>query len=306
MFDFDDEDKDNPIGSILRYHRAQRDLELDNIAEELRIRLDYLKAMEQGRFDLLPVGIYRRSFLKAYAEYLKLDADGILNMLDEQEMAAGRAERESPSVPVPRSHVGEAVEEERLVKEEPVPKAVPLTRPPRRENRAAYGFLVFLGLLIGALCVTFLFKIGMEDSRMMPVVPVSAEVESLVVEAPEPPDTMELFMQLLDEKIGQAPELILRVEASGRSWIQVFSDGAELYTGFVNENINAEFKFRDKLSINVGVNQGVRAWLNDFELLPLESGKTILDRENFIEFIPTDRATEIVRVHQSSHQGISP
>ena len=81
IFDFDDEDRDNPIGSILRYHREQRKLDLVNVAEELKVKLDYLQAMEQGRFDLLPSGFYRRSFLKAYAEYLKLDVDEMLSRL---------------------------------------------------------------------------------------------------------------------------------------------------------------------------------------------------------------------------------
>lgn len=303
MFDFDDEDKDNPIGSVLRYYRLQRKLDLDHISEELRIRLDYLEAMERGRFDLLPAGIYRRSFLKAYAEYLKLDADNVVRMLDQRQ---GTPDREMmQSRPAPKAPLGEPAETENSVKEGLAPKMPPPVKPPSRENRAAYGFLVFLGLVIGALCVIFLFKIGIEDGQRMSATAALAEAESLMV-VPEPPDTMELFMQLLDEKIGQAPELVLRVEASGRSWIQVFSDGVQLYTGFVDENMSAEFKFRDKLSINMGVNQGVRGFLNGFELIPLESGITRLDRENFIESIPMDKANELVRVHESTHEGISP
>ena len=80
--------------------------------------------------------------------------------------------------------------------------------------------------------------------------------------------------------------------------MRVVSDGAEVYTGFVNENMNAEFLARDELSINLGVNQGVKAWLNGFELIPLEEGVTYLNRENFKEFIPTDRANEILREHE--------
>ena len=112
MFDFDDEDQENPIGSVLRYHREQKKLSLEQISEELRVRLEYLEAMEYGRFDLLPSGFYRRSFLKAYAEYLKLDADQILKTLEEQERSTEEDEGESPSVR--KAHLVGALEEEKI------------------------------------------------------------------------------------------------------------------------------------------------------------------------------------------------
>jgi len=295
MFDFDDEDKQNPIGSVLRYHREQKKLSLDQISEELKVRREYLEAMEHGRFDLLPVGFYRRSFLRAYAEYLKLDPDHILKMFEEQERATKKGEGESP--PVPKAHVEGISEEKKIEREKPAHKFTPPIKPPPRESRAGFWFSVFLGFLIGALCLIFLFKIGIRNDQKTSVSLAMAEAESLMV-SPAPVDTLELFMNLLDEKIGASPELILRVEASGRSWMRVVSDGAELFTGFVNENMNAEFLAKDELSINLGVNQGVKAWLNGFELLPLEKGITRLNRENFKEFTSTDRANEIVREHE--------
>ncbi len=295
MFDFDDEDKENPIGSVLRYHREQKELSLADISEELRVRREYLEAMEQGRFDLLPVGFYRRSFLRAYAEYLKLDADHILKMLEEQERATKKGEGESPSVP--KAHLGEALEEEKTTKERPAQKISPPTKPPSEESRTGFWFSVFLGLLIGTLCLIFLFRLGIRNGQKTSTSQAVAEAESLMV-TPEPVDTLTLFMNLLDEKIGASPELILRVEASGRSWMRVVSDGAELFTGFVNENMNAEFLAKDELSINLGVNQGVKAWLNGFELVSFEKGTTRLNRDNFKEFILTDRANQIVRDYE--------
>lgn len=295
MFDFDDEDKENPIGSVLRYHREQKKLSIDQISEELKVRREYLEAMEHGRFDLLPTGFYRRSFLKAYAEYLKLDADHILKMFEEQERTTQKSEDEFPRVP--KAHLGEALEEEKAAEKRPAQKVTLPTKPPSEESRAGFWFSVFLGFLIGALCLIFLFKVGIRSDQKTSVGQALAEAESLMV-SPAPMDTMELFSNLLDEAIGGSPELILRIEAAGESWIRIISDGAELYTGFINENMNAEFLAKDELSINLGKNQGVKAWLNGFELLPLEKGITRLNRENFKEFTSTDRANEIVREHE--------
>lgn len=84
MFELDEESKEYLIGSVLRYHRELRKLDLDFVAEQLKIRREYVVAMEQDQFDLLPEGVYRRSFLKAYARFLKLDPDHILKVFDEQ------------------------------------------------------------------------------------------------------------------------------------------------------------------------------------------------------------------------------
>ncbi|MGB2988513.1 MAG: helix-turn-helix domain-containing protein [Candidatus Zixiibacteriota bacterium] len=291
-FGFDDEDRANPIGSILRYQREQRKLDLVNISEELKVKLDYLQAMEQGRFDLLPSGFYRRSFLKAYAEYLKLDMDEMLRVLDEEEAALGKGG--AKPLTMPKIPLVETPREETIQKPAPVQGLCPPVRPPPRGTPASFAFAVFLGLIIGAACLIFLFKGGEGEYHEAATGLSMAETESLEV-IPEPPDTMELFMRLLDEKIGSAPELILRIEAAGRSWIRVTSDEVELYTGFINESMNAEFKARESLSINLGVNEGIKAFLNGFEMKPLEKGVTYLDRGNFTEFIPTDRANELVQ-----------
>ena len=295
IFDFDDEDRENPIGSILRYHREQKKLNLLNIAEELKVKFDYLQAMEQGRFDLLPSGFYRRSFLKAYSEYLKLDVDEMLKVLDEQELGAKRGEVKPPTMP--KMPQVEIAPEETKQKQVPVQGLCPPVPPPARGTPAGFAFSVFLGLVIGAACLIFLFK-GGEGEYQEAVAGLSmVEAESLQV-IPEPPDTMERFMRLLDEKIGSAPEMILRIEAGGRSWIRVTSDGNELYVGFISRDMSTEFRARESFSVNLGVNEGVKAFLNGFEMRPLEKGVTYLDRQNFYEFIPTDNANELVRAHE--------
>jgi transcriptional regulator with XRE-family HTH domain len=294
-FDFDDEDKENPIGSLLRYNRQEKDLDLDEISRALKVRRDFLEAMEKGRFDLLPAGFYRRSFLKAYAEYLKLDADNLLKMLDEQEKKTKKHEERTP--PPPKPHKDEETEEDKTEEQESAEKEVIPAEPYAGGSGVGYWFLIFFGLLVGAACLVFLFNLGIEKEHKIAAIQTVAEVESVVV-IPEPLDTMTLFMQLLEEKIGQAPEMILRIEVAGESWIRVYSDGNELFSGFVYDNMNVEFKAKERFAINLGKNQGVRAWLNGFALIPIESGVTYLNRENFQEYIPSDNANEIVRTYE--------
>jgi hypothetical protein len=61
------------IGSSLREARLRQGLELVDVQVATMIRVRYLEALENERFDLLPEGSYRRSFLREYAEFLGLD-----------------------------------------------------------------------------------------------------------------------------------------------------------------------------------------------------------------------------------------
>jgi transcriptional regulator with XRE-family HTH domain len=63
------------IGSSLREERLRRGIELTQVAADTCIRARYLRALEEGRFDLLPGTAYVRGFLRTYASYLGLDEE---------------------------------------------------------------------------------------------------------------------------------------------------------------------------------------------------------------------------------------
>jgi len=70
------------IGKILQDAREERGLTLDQVAGATYIRLHYLRAMEAGDFAALPSRVQVKGFLRSYADYLGLDGDGLLEMLD--------------------------------------------------------------------------------------------------------------------------------------------------------------------------------------------------------------------------------
>lgn len=75
--DPEDELPPNPdytgVGAVLRGARRQAGLSVEDIAVRLRIRRDYLKAIERGDFSALPGASYALGFVRSYAEYLRLD-----------------------------------------------------------------------------------------------------------------------------------------------------------------------------------------------------------------------------------------
>ncbi len=66
------------VGRLLRDQREARGLSVVDIEKRLRIRKNYVEAIEDGRFDLLPGAAYIPAFLRAYAAYVGLDAEKVL------------------------------------------------------------------------------------------------------------------------------------------------------------------------------------------------------------------------------------
>lgn len=63
------------IGALLRETRESYGGDVERIANALRIRAQYLVAIEEGRYDRLPAPVYALGFVRAYAIHLGLDGE---------------------------------------------------------------------------------------------------------------------------------------------------------------------------------------------------------------------------------------
>ncbi len=66
------------LGSILRDAREMKGLTLAEVQEQIRINSQYLDALEEGNYHLLPTQVHLRGFLRNYARFLDLDPDPLL------------------------------------------------------------------------------------------------------------------------------------------------------------------------------------------------------------------------------------
>jgi transcriptional regulator with XRE-family HTH domain len=295
MFEFDDENKEHPIGTILRYYREQNGVDLDAAAEKLRIKRDYLEAMEQDRFDLLPEGMYRRSFLRAYAAFLKLDPDQIMKMFDEQYHIEEGDQVETRTAWI-KAHLGEVQQQPTPVQEKFSAKRVAsFFRFPFKLSASGWLLLIAILVILLAIFFFFVFKpvIGNKSGNHI----ASAPQESTRISS-EPVDTLKLFLQMVEDSVVKAPEWTLKVNSIGECWMNLDSDGKRLFSAMVFENMNLEFKAKDSFTIYSGKNQGLSLTLNGFKLKPLPSGVTTLNRQNITEFISADMANEKVKSHE--------
>ena len=67
---------------ILKNTRIERGIELEEIQTRTKINIDFLNALENGEFDLLPEP-YIRLFLRAYSTEIGLDSKKILNQFEQ-------------------------------------------------------------------------------------------------------------------------------------------------------------------------------------------------------------------------------
>jgi cytoskeletal protein RodZ len=71
------------IGQRLRAEREEQRLTLEKVFEAIRIRVQYLQALEEDDLSAMPSPVQARGYLRNYAEYLGLDVEQMLHEMRE-------------------------------------------------------------------------------------------------------------------------------------------------------------------------------------------------------------------------------
>lgn len=90
-----------PIGEVLRKTRRRRKIELSQVEAATRIRVRYLRAIEDEDWDVLPGDVYARGFIRTYASYLGLDGQRLAGEYRRGSGEEGGNGAQRPEVPLP-------------------------------------------------------------------------------------------------------------------------------------------------------------------------------------------------------------
>ncbi len=84
--------KTRTIGEILKAERVYHRLSLVELSQRTRIRLEYLQALEENRFDELPAATFVKGYIKTYSRLFGFDYQPLLALLrrDYKESARGK------------------------------------------------------------------------------------------------------------------------------------------------------------------------------------------------------------------------
>jgi len=72
------------LGEELKRERVLRDISLREISEATKISIRILEAIENDNYKILPGGIFNRNFLRAYAQFIGLDPESVVNKYQQQ------------------------------------------------------------------------------------------------------------------------------------------------------------------------------------------------------------------------------
>jgi len=88
-------------GQLLRAVRTRYGYQVSDVAETLRIRVEYLQAIETGSYAKLPGTVYALGFIRSYAAFLDLDAATVVRMYKSE--IEDRTPTPAYSLPTPKS-----------------------------------------------------------------------------------------------------------------------------------------------------------------------------------------------------------
>lgn len=88
--------QETSIGTLLRLRRQERRLTVENVAVELNLTGDVIRALEDNDYTRLPEPVYTRGYIRAYARLLQLDDQLMAAMYSEA------TDTTESSHPVPR------------------------------------------------------------------------------------------------------------------------------------------------------------------------------------------------------------
>ncbi|NTW13051.1 MAG: helix-turn-helix domain-containing protein, partial [Anaerolineales bacterium] len=77
------------LGQRLKAAREEQKLTLEKVFQAIRIRVNYLKALEDDDLSVMPSPVQARGYLRNYAEYLGLDLDQLLEEVRASQQNAG-------------------------------------------------------------------------------------------------------------------------------------------------------------------------------------------------------------------------
>src|SRR5207249_2500305 len=68
-----------PIGQVLKRTRSRQKVDIRTVEAETKVRIKYLRALENEEWDVLPGPAYAKGFLRTYAQFLGLDGDALVD-----------------------------------------------------------------------------------------------------------------------------------------------------------------------------------------------------------------------------------
>jgi transcriptional regulator with XRE-family HTH domain len=258
------ESHESSFGEELRRSREVREVSLESIAAATKISVRYLTALEKGDYSRLPAPVFTRGFIRAYAGYLGLDPDEMVNgYLSEVGVVSGR----------PAETVAE-----------------PRRKAPRPASRVSLAVGSLLAV-IAVLTVIGIWKIR-PRSRGVPRRTPAAQQPAIPpnireVRAPSGPAAgISAPSTAVDPNAGVSLGLLLEADC----WMELFGDGRLIFSGLLRKGESRHFETRHDFRLTLGNARAAKITVNGRAIAPLgAAGEVVrdfrIDSEHLAELV---------------------
>lgn len=278
------------IGSKLRERREMISLTAAEVERHTHLRVNYVKALEEGAFEKLPSTVQTRGMLSNYANFLGLDVDEVLLRYAD----ALQAKRREKYVETPREKI-----------ETQVKPAMPFLR------TFIAGDLIFGVLMVAALAALAIWGVGrivsVREDQAEPTAPSIVEV---LIETAEPTGLDDAAVSTEEASLDGTPGSIVEgfaspeiqaspsdanvavsVYALGRVFVKIVADGRTAFEGRMAPRETKDFEAENQIVILTGDGSALRITYNGTDLGLMGGPGEVISRVYSVSGVLTPTAT---------------
>ena len=237
----------------LKELRESQNIDLNEIHSRTKINMEYLLALENGQFDVLPLP-YARLFLRAYVIEIGGNADEALRQLD---IFQGRK-------------VGKRLPKKTEPDELKTPQSTHKTKTPsqsRTPTKVRQDLIKGGLLLIVFLFAIFIIKKINEERS-------SAIIENGEIVLAENPDAItndQLVNNYVDDvsqtvAMAVEPPLKLKIVTSERIWYRIESDSSAPQAGYLTVGEEKSLSFENEIYVRLNQTAGTTLYINGIKV----------------------------------------
>jgi transcriptional regulator with XRE-family HTH domain len=239
------------LGEKIQQTRKEKKITLENIADQTKINIEFLKSMEQGRFDFLP-DLYVRNFLKLYVRQLGQDSSAFLDEYDEI------VHKDEPKI--------QTVTDEELKNFKPpkqlrsqISNIIEKIKPYIRQMNV-------LWLILGAIIVVLVVYSLVQNQDNQQIIRAGTTGTSLVEIKNNPVAAPQVVKQ---DFFRRGQDLNLELTAVERTWLTISIDDSSAREHVFDYGMKYTWQAKERFNLLIGNGSGIRLSLNGKDLGPL-------------------------------------
>ena len=228
------------IGDLLRRERERQNLSIKDIEKATSIRALYIDAIEKGEYKTLPGEVYAKGFVRNYANYLKLNANEIVNAFNEEMHPQEELQDAARSFSAEEARQEQSTERNR--EEYRGPKITSLESYPMEKSSHGVRNALMVAVAVFVVAFAALIAFGGDEEPSAPAPRAKTQTQQgqkpgqkQTEAAPKAADGVEVKLSFTD-----------------RCWTEVVVDGKTEFEGTAEKGKVLTLKGKDKVRITAG------------------------------------------------------